>query len=338
MPLWKREEIQKMLRRIVVFAFAGVLAGAAHGAVFPDELAGAKKTGTTAPKLTDQALWEEYGFTQAEQAVYEGGGKTFTVTGYRFKDSTGALAAFQWQQPADARPSKLAKVAVETNDLALIEAGNYLLKFENFKPQVADLNVVYGNLPKFENSPLPMLPGYLPDQGLVPNSERYVLGPASLEKFAAGIRPSIAELSSGAEAQVARYKVGSGEVALAIFSYPTPQFARQRLTEFQNIAGAAVKRSGPLVAVILNPPDRDAAERLLGAVRYQAEITLNERTPTVKDNVANLILNIFILIGILLGFTIVGGLAVGGGRVVYRRLLGRDTVEEPMTTLHLADK
>ena len=45
----------------------------------------------------------------------------------------------------------------------------------------------------------------------------------------------------------------------------------QKEGDFRGIPGGnIVKRSGPLVAVVLNPPDADAAERLLALVKYQA--------------------------------------------------------------------
>ena len=62
------------------------------------------------------------------------------------------------------------------------------------------------------------------------------------------------------------------------------------------------KRSGPLVAVIVSPADPDAAERLLAQVSYQAEITRDEYVPTRRDNIGDLVINTFILIGILLAF------------------------------------
>jgi hypothetical protein len=73
------------------------------------------------------------------------------------------------------------------------------------------------------------------------------------------------------------------------------------------------------VAVILSPPDPDAAERLLAQVRYRAEVTLDERVPTLRDNIGNLVVNAFVLTGILLAFCVVSGLAVGGSRVFLRR-------------------
>ncbi len=91
------------------------------------------------------------------------------------------------------------------------------------------------------------------------------------------------------------------------------------------------------VAVILSPPSADAAERLLALVRYQGTITLDERIPTRRDNIGNLVINAFILIGILLAFSAVGGLAVGGVRAVLHRGSRAGSGEE-MITLHLGDR
>src|SRR4029077_14634320 len=96
-------------------------------------------------------------------------------------------------------------------------------------------------------------------------------------------------------------------------SYPTPQIAMQKETDFRGIPGGnIVKRSGPLVAVVLTPPDPDAAERLLSQVKYQASVTLDQWVPSHKDNIGNLVINAFVLIGILLAFALVSGLGFGG--------------------------
>ena len=53
-------------------------------------------------------------------------------------------------------------------------------------------------------------------------------------------------------------------MTLAIFNYPTHQMAMQQIAEFEKLPGAVVKRSGPMIAVVLAPPDPDFAEHLLG--------------------------------------------------------------------------
>lgn len=110
-----------------------------------------------------------------------------------------------------------------------------------------------------------------------------------------------------------------GDATMAIFNYPTHQIAMQRIAEFEKIPGSMVRRSGPLVSVVLNSTDQDFAEKLLSQVRFQAEVTRDEYVPTRRDNVGNLLLNAFILIGILLALCITAGILVGGVRAVRRR-------------------
>ena len=60
----------------------------------------------------------------------------------------------------------------------------------------------------------------------------------------------------GAEAQLGVFHSPKGNLTLAIFNYPTNQIAMQKEGDFRKLGGV-VKRSGPLVAVILAPPDAD---------------------------------------------------------------------------------
>jgi hypothetical protein len=88
------------------------------------------------------------------------------------------------------------------------------------------------------------------------------------------------------------------------------------------------------VAVVVAPPDPDAAERLLAQVKYQASVTLDQWVPSHKDNIGNLVINAFVLIGILLGFSIVSGVAFGALRA-FRRRGNRGEEADGLTTLHL---
>jgi hypothetical protein len=320
-----------------------LLPALANAAIWPDALGpfhrvSAKAVATPA---ADQAIFDEYGFGEGETAQYEGDRQKFTATAWRFQDTTGALGAFEWLRPADSKPSALAKLAAETPTGAILTHLNYVLRFEGYHPAAPFLTTFVEGLKQVDNSALPALMDYLPSQDRVPNSERYVQGPAALQKFDPGIPPATAAFHLSAEAQIGSFRGASsgagGDLKLAIFSYPTPQIARQQAGQFQQIAGAMVKRSGPLVAVILSPPSPDAAERLLSLVRYQADITLDERVSTRRDNIGNLVINAFVLIGILLCFSLVGGLAFGSVRAFLRRG-GRGEAADAMIVLHLQDR
>jgi len=310
----------------------------ASAAIWPDPLGTFHRVSARPVTPTaDQTIWDEYGFREGETAQYEADGQKFTAAAYRFQDPTGALGAFEWLRPADSKPSALAKLAAETSTGSILAHGNYVLRFEGYQPTAPFLTTLIESLKQVDNSPLPTLMDYLPSQDLVPNSERYVEGPAALQRFDPGIPPSTAAFHLSAEAQVGSFSTPGGGLKLAIFSYPTPQIAMQQTALFQQIAGAMVKRSGPLVAVILSPPNPDAAEKLLSLIRYQAAITLDERINTRRDNIGDLVINAFILIGILLCFSLVGGLAFGSVRAFLRRG-GRGEAADAMIVLHLEDR
>ena len=311
-----------------------LLPALAQAAIFPDAIGAWHRTAASKPVLADGPLWDEYGLRESETASYQNGSARFTATAWRLQDSTGALAAYDWQRSGNSEASSVASLAAETADSLLLVHGNYLLSFNGYKPTTPELDPVIESLRNVDSTALPTLLGYLPSRDLVPGSERYVIGPASLRKFNAGIPPSAAAFHLGAEAQLGVFRSPKGDMVLTIFNYPTPQIAMQQAASLGKIPGADVKRSGPLVAVILSPPDPDAAERLLAKVRYRAEVTLDERVPTLRDNIGNLVVNAFVLTGLLLAFCVVSGLAFGGFRAFFRRFRkGEDP--DALITLHL---
>jgi hypothetical protein len=117
-----------------------------------------------------------------------------------------------------------------------------------------------------------------------------------------------------------------------VIAYPTPQIAGERLravaayrpppVEGVPETGLAfmAKRSGPLLAVVAGEVSPEEAKSLLGQVNYDADVTWNERTITPRDNIGNLVIGVFTLIGVLLLFTLVIGISFGGLRILAKRL------------------
>src|SRR5207244_7148477 len=105
------------------------LPGLLSAAICPDTIGPFHRAGANPVKFQDRPIWDEYGLKESEAARYENGKETFTATGYRLQDTTGAMAAFQWQRPAQSTVSKLAAMAAETADAMLLVYGNYLLSF-----------------------------------------------------------------------------------------------------------------------------------------------------------------------------------------------------------------
>ena len=284
----------------------------------------------------DPAIWTELGLEDSGTGTYDGPAGRYNLTLYRVQDPTAALAAFDWQRPPDAKRGTLAPLAAETPDSLTVGSGNYLLLWKGHKATPEELNAILLAVPRYQHGGLPALPSFLPASGLRANSERYIVGPASLAKFYPGISPSMAAFHLSAEAETAVFGQ-NGSVRLIVFAYPTFGIARKQLAEFEKIPGAIAKRTGPLVAVTVHPPDPDEAERVLSRVRYQAEVTLPEKPPSPRDNPGNLLLNIALLIGILIVFCAISGLAFGAIRQLFRRI-GPSDDGESMVMLHLSDR
>ncbi|MGA3240280.1 MAG: DUF6599 family protein [Bryobacteraceae bacterium] len=317
--------------KLLAVLIVPLLAGAS---ILPDTIGAYHRTAVTQPTLNGRDLWDEYGLHEYESATYQNDAAKFTATAYQLQDSTGAMAAFHWQRPATAKVSRVADYAAETGAGLILVRGNFLLAFDGYKPEASELAALEGSLIHVDGTPFPTLPGFLPAQDLIPNSERYITGPMGLQMFDPAIPPSVAAFHFGTEATFGVFHSPKGDLKLAVFNYPTPQIAMDRVGAFQNLPGAVAKRSGPLVAVVVSPPDADEAERLLAQVQYRADITQQEHIPTRRDNIGNLVVNAFILAGILLVFCVVGGLGVGGMKVLRRR--GKNGEDgDAMITLHL---
>ena len=296
---------------------AAIFVSSACAAIWPEQLGTYQRKSVSLDSILAGARgqWAEYGPEVMESADYG----SFQVAAWRYQDTTGAYAA-----------------ALDPPDKPGVRVGNYLVvcegKCPKDLPQLADLA-----LPKVSHASVPTLNTYLPPKGLVPHSERYILGPLGLKADAPEIPPAAVNFDFGTEGEIAKYRNG---VLLAVFSFPTPSMARQQLPEFQKIPGATAKRTGPFVAVALGPSS--AAAKLLDAVNYQGVVAENEKPPVKPlelkpETAGQMILAIFMLAGLLLAFCLLSGLAVGGTLRLARRF-GYSAAEGSLITLHLEGK
>jgi hypothetical protein len=316
-----------------------LIPAAAFPAMFPETAGHWKLTASAAAKVPDLKVWREYGLKDSQTATYSDAGAEWTISGYRFDEATGAMAAFDAARPADAKVVKLDHIGVPNAagnaSEELVAAGNYLFVIDGgYKPTPEELNHFFGTVPRYSRSPLPTLPKYMP-AGAEPNSERYIVGPESLARFLPRVPLSTAAFHFNAEAEIAKYGPPGKETTLVVFTYPTMEMARDRYPHFRQVPGAVAKRTGPLVAVTLDPSTPDAAEKLLAKVKYEADVTMSQHVPTLRDNPVNLFWNIMILCGILAAFCVVSGLVVGCLRLLVRRA-GADGEGDAMISLHLS--
>ena len=331
MSLWQWEKIQEVLRRERLDVPA--CSARNRRRWVPLFALSAFALLGTSLQADDADLWKEYGLVQ-QQSIDMG---RSTITTYRMKDLTGALAVWEWLRSPTAQTCDLAPFCTADSSRTVISTENYVLVFEGPFPKKPNVDAVIANLPEKRDTSLPAILTFLPKQNRVADSARYVLGQVSLARFAPDLSSVKPGFEQGAEAQVAAYRLPktSASINLVLFYYPTPEMARLHVPGFKKVAGSHVKRSGVLVAIVPGAVSDDAAETLLGRVGYEAKITWNETPPPnpVKP-LYKMLVDILYMSGFLTILCLAAGLFYGGMRL-YRRRYGTLEEDEAMTTLHL---
>jgi len=302
-------------------------------------LSGAPRTITSAD-LADAAypaVLNEYGFADAETATYtRDDGRKLIIKAAQFKDATGAYGAFTFYRQPAMKSEQIGTKAASANNRILFFRSNVLID-ANFdrvtEMSAAELRELAGMLPAVKGSAdnLPSLPQYLPKRDAVENSARYVLGPQALVAAKSPLTAEQIDFKVEPEVISQDYTSKDGPLTLTVLDYPTPQIAAERQRALQsNSATMLVRRSGPLVAVVTGAIGSDDARALLNSVNYEAEVTWNEQTSVSKrDNIGNLILAVFALIGIILLVSFIFGVFFGGVRVMLRKFFPRMSFDRP---------
>jgi hypothetical protein len=328
---------------LLAAVFSLLIAGSpAFAAIWPEVWREHKRVKVEPVVVADRPLWLEFEGEEAEKAVYDGPAGKFTATAWRLKDSTAALAWYQAIRPANAVPVRGALLASTTPGSQLVAHQNHVLLFEGWRPLDREMAALYQALSGAMRSGggLPMLPSFIPDEGKVRNSERYLLGITSLERFEPRIPPVLAGFEDGAEAQYVKYRTSAGEVAVTVFHYPTPQIAKKRLTAFEARQGWAVRRDGALVAVAPEIDNPQAILPVLEKVKWGVQGMWNQATkPPPMPNVAGMLVAIFELTGLLLAACVAGGLLFAWLWIYQRRKDARETGNEsPILFLRIEDR
>jgi len=343
----------------------------APGPVLPNQFAGWQMSGT-ATKSSDAAaadeanaaVLKEYGFQRFEKADYtRDDGRKLSVKAAVFEDASGAYGAFTYYQTPEMLEEKIGGQAGSLNNRVLFFQGNVLVDavFDQVSAMsAAELRELAGMLPQPAGSArsLPTLRNYLPARGYEKNTAKYILGPAALDRMNPPLASPMVDFKSGAEVILGKYKAEIGEATLMLIAYPTPQIAAERLRQIdaahqvtaQQPGVATIvdvgpffdKRTGPIVAIAAGPLSQNQARALLGAISYEADVTWNENTYVSKrDNLANLLFNVIVLCGVLIGLALVAGLGFGGLRILIKRLFPGRVFDRPEDTefisLHLED-
>ena len=191
---------------------------------------------------------------------------------------------------------------------------------------------------------LPNLPEYLPKKDAVENSAKYVLGPQALVAANFPLTPEQVNFAIQPEVLMQDYTSKSGDLTLTLIAYPTPQMAGERFRALQGAQKGAgnflVRRTGPILEVVSGAIGSSEARDLLNSVNYEAEVTWSEATSlSPRNNIGNLIVAVFALIGIILLISLIFGVFFGGLRIMMKRFFPDKFFDRPEETeiiqLHL---
>ena len=341
--------MRRAIPLVILFVLLAAIPSSAQ-AVLPNSFAGwngSTKAGLNPPVIYDgdkfksmlakqqAAARQEYGLLSGEEGSYSLGKDALQVTLYRMKDPSGAYGLYSYLRSPDMERSGANEHSVMSRAEALVLLGNFVLDIHGsdlFK-NAGDLNALVSAVgPKAQQGPLPTLTEHLPVKGFIDRSDKYILGPVTLNQFFPVSQNDWLGFSTGAEAEVARYRVDGRELNLLIADFPTPQTAQKKLTELQqayhvnaadaNQSGSPVfgKRSITLLAIVFGARTQAEADKLLDQVQSGAEVTWNEPTFQFKEPpLTTMIVGAIIGTGIICCFALISGIAFGGFRIVVKR-------------------
>ncbi|MGA2348072.1 MAG: DUF6599 family protein [Candidatus Sulfotelmatobacter sp.] len=324
-------------------------------AILPQQFEGWQMQGaarlSTDPAAADPAnaaVLKEYGFSDLALATYKrDDGRTLKIRAARFGGADGAFGAYTFYLQPQMTPDttkkedKIGDQAAFLGQRVLFYEGNVLVDAQ-FSQESAmsgsQMRVLAKALPRPSGNlaNLPTFIEFMPHQGYVANTQKYVMGPAALKALAAPVSADLVDFSASSEVTLGNYSTPSGDATLMLISYPTPKLAAEHLRRIdaarqtaqpqagvsgvENAGSFVDKRTGPIIAIASGGVSDNDAKSLLGMVNYEASVTWNQRTDDPEPReLYSLMLNVVVLCGILAGLAVVAGVAFGGIRILMKR-------------------
>jgi len=284
----------------------------------------------------DAPAIREYGFKAVERSEYARGTGVLTITLYRMADPSGAFGAFTYLRPAGMSPRDFSRYAAASGNRALVVIGNFLIDVNGSAAgqSMKDIAALVDTLkPKADRSPFPTIGLHLPEDGMVPGSERYIVGPITLHAVLPVGSGDWLGFSNGAEAISARYRNGGQEATLLIAEYPTQQIAARHFDSAQPVLHSSSDRPVPgylflswerdddLVSIVFGAAPSNFANALVKRVIFGHNVTWNEPSFKATDLTWPVyVVGAFTGTGIVIVFSIVSGIGFGLIRVVVKTL------------------
>src|SRR5579859_163485 len=278
----------------------------------------------------DPSVDREYGVSALEIRTCKLGDKNLDVIVEPSADATAAYGLLTFYQNATMTPVAGLPLAWAGPEGALMARGRYFFRLPRHAAPASNFSdndlrallfILANSHPPGQSSA--NLPDALPQRGLIPGSEKYLLGEEAARRVLPSFPTNLIGFSMGAEVQVGDYSTGNNHARVMVIAYPTPQIARAKFGEMGNILGINQdrgpnstfgKRLGSYLILVLNTQSPVTAKPLLDMFSESGQIIQNERDPGAKSipvQMGELILANMIFVLIL------SGIAIGGGILFY---------------------
>ena len=270
----------------------------------------------------------------------------------QFSDRTGALSAYTLIRRPDMHEGKqLGDLDAVGDGAVLFYAGSSVVLA--YPATAADLKLLEPLLltlpkPSGNKNIAPLLPTYLPAEGLVQGSMRYALGPATYSAQGGVLPANSIGWDKSAEAITASYSDKRGKETLTILAYPTPEIAGTHMRSAQSMlagmgpsfATAKVRRERELVMIANGTFAPEQAQKMIDGIHMHQQLSFDKDVqPVFQTEVkktASLFSSILLFCGLGALAAILLGLFLGGGRAALRILRGKPVATElEFLSLHL---
>lgn len=278
----------------------------------------------------DPAIEREYGVEALEVRSYRLESTSVEVGVEATPDASTAFGLFTYYRTEQMAPISGMPLAALARDGGLMARGRYFFRIPRPAETASKLSdndlralmfLLAASRPTGGQNA--SLPDSLPRNGLIPGTEKYLLGPEAARHAIPTFRTDLIGFSQGAEVQMGSYsEAGGGRATVLAITYPTPQIARARYGEMESILGLNQergpgsvfgKRLASFVIIVMDANSAATAKSLTDAFTLSGRVVENERYPGDKPitvQVVELIVNNLLFVFILSGIGIGGGLLV----------------------------
>jgi uncharacterized protein DUF6599 len=293
----------------------------------------------------DPAVEREYGVGFLEHQVFTEAQGTADVVAEHAADASSAYGLFTFYRAADMTPVPDMRYAVSGKAGALFFRGQLFIRVvlpASAATPIAPANLrallvaLGAALPPTED--MSALPAPLPVAGLLPGSEKYLIGPEAARRVVPFLPADLLGFNLGAEVETGVYSQGTSQATVAVVTYPTPQIARSRYEQMQkrlplNQAGPEFgKQEGSFVILVSNAPSPAAAARLIELFNRRVAVSwdkpyLGDQPPLLQ--MLNFIVQNLFFVFYLCGWSVVGGIVIYLSRQAARKWLPQTSFGQP---------